>query len=90
MSIKNLGIIGGGQLGSMLASAANKLNVKTIPLNYLGYDLILLRYKSGIREIEFERIVKPFINKLIKTFVKIQYSINSVEYRVLIELNIFE
>ena len=29
MSVKNLGIIGGGQLGSMLAIAAKKLNVKT-------------------------------------------------------------
>jgi len=30
MSIKNLGIIGGGQLGSMISSAAKKLNIKTI------------------------------------------------------------
>ena len=30
MAKLTLGIIGGGQLGSMLASAAKKLNVKTI------------------------------------------------------------
>ena len=30
MSITNLGIIGGGQLGSMLSTAAKKLNIKTI------------------------------------------------------------
>ena len=30
MSVLNLGIIGGGQLGSMLSSAAKKLNIKTI------------------------------------------------------------
>ena len=30
MSTINLGIIGGGQLGSMLAIAAKKLNIKTI------------------------------------------------------------
>ena len=30
MSKPTLGIIGGGQLGSMLASAANKLSVKTV------------------------------------------------------------
>ena len=30
MSEKNLGIIGGGQLGSMLCTAAKKLNVKTV------------------------------------------------------------
>ena len=29
MSIKNLGIMGGGQLGSLLAVAAKKLDVKT-------------------------------------------------------------
>ena len=29
MSIKNLGILGGGQLGSLLAVAAKKLNIKT-------------------------------------------------------------
>ena len=28
----NLGIIGGGQLGSLLASAARKLNIKTVVL----------------------------------------------------------
>ena len=30
MSYPVLGILGGGQLGSMLASSANKLNIKTI------------------------------------------------------------
>ena len=30
MSFKNLGIIGGGQLGSMLSDAARKLGIKTI------------------------------------------------------------
>ena len=29
MSEKNLGIIGGGQLGSLLSAAAKKLNIKT-------------------------------------------------------------
>ena len=29
MSETNLGIIGGGQLGSMLSTAAKKLNIKT-------------------------------------------------------------
>ena len=30
MTLKNLGIIGGGQLGSMLSTAAKKLNIKTV------------------------------------------------------------
>ena len=29
MTVKNLGIIGGGQLGSLLATAAKKLNINT-------------------------------------------------------------
>ena len=29
MTVKNLGIIGGGQLGSMMSTAAKKLNIKT-------------------------------------------------------------
>ena len=32
MSQIALGILGGGQLGSMLANAANKLNIKTVIL----------------------------------------------------------
>jgi 5-(carboxyamino)imidazole ribonucleotide synthase len=30
MSISSIGIIGGGQLGSMLATAAKKLSIKTV------------------------------------------------------------
>ena len=30
MTIKNLGIIGGGQLGSMMSTSAKKLNIKTV------------------------------------------------------------
>ena len=43
MSEKNLGIIGGGQLGSMLAVAAKKLKIKTIiptKLNFLRLKMI--------------------------------------------------
>ena len=30
MALKNLGIIGGGQLGSMMSSAAKKLDIRTV------------------------------------------------------------
>ena len=33
MSNPTLGIIGGGQLGSLLAAAAEKLNIKTVKKN---------------------------------------------------------
>ena len=39
MSDITLGIIGGGQLGSMLAIAAKKLNVKTITVSYTHLTL---------------------------------------------------
>ena len=35
MSKPDLGIIGGGQLGRLLASAAKKLNIKTVILSEL-------------------------------------------------------
>ena len=51
MSEKKLGIIGGGQLGSMLSQAAKKLNIKTIvytddkdaPAHSQEFDPALLR-----------------------------------------------
>ena len=54
MSKLNLGILGGGQLGSMLASAAKKLNVKTIiycddenaPAQKFADDFILGNYNN--------------------------------------------
>ena len=60
----HLGIIGGGQLGSMLASAAKKLNIKTIvycddrnaPAQNFSDDFICGNYQ------DFEKI-KEFTNK---------------------------
>ena len=42
MSEKKLGIIGGGQLGSLLCVAAKKLNIKTIVYNTIK-DFILFK-----------------------------------------------
>ena len=66
-----------------------KLCIKGIPPNYLGFELVLTRYRCGIKELEYERIVKPFIKKLIKTLAETQFSINSIEYQEMLDIDIF-
>ena len=58
MSEITLGIIGGGQLGSMLAIAAKKLNVKTVVFcddrkatSALGYCKINVKHSKTLGEI---------------------------------------
>ena len=66
MSRINLGILGGGQLGSMLATAAKKLNVQTFiycddenaPAQKFADDFILGDYND-------ENKISEFINTLI-------------------------
>ena len=65
MSKINLGILGGGQLGSMLATAAKKLNVQTIiysddknaPAQKFADDFILGDYND-------ENKISEFVNKV--------------------------
>jgi hypothetical protein len=38
-----------------------KLDIKTLPKNYIGYDLLLDNYNSGIQEEEFKKSIVPFI-----------------------------
>ncbi len=38
-----------------------KLDIKKIPKNYIGYDMILDNYNNGISEEEFKKNVMPFI-----------------------------
>ena len=65
MSKINLGILGGGQLGSMLATAAKKLNVQTIiycddenaPAQKFADDFILGDYND-------ENKITEFVNKV--------------------------
>ena len=61
MTVINLGIIGGGQLGSMLATAAKKLNIKTTifcddknaPAQYFCDDFIFGNYQDPEKIKEF-------------------------------------
>jgi 5-(carboxyamino)imidazole ribonucleotide synthase len=84
MSKPILGIIGGGQLGSMLAIAANKLEIKTVifcddidaPAQNFSNDFIHGRYDDQTK-------IKEFINKV----DVITYEFENIPYETLNEIN---
>ena len=57
MSKPTIGIIGGGQLGSMLSTAAKNLNIKTViisddiyaPAQFFADEFIFCKYDDDIR-----------------------------------------
>ena len=61
MSNPTIGIIGGGQLGSMLSSAAKNLNIKTViisddkdaPGQFFADDFIFCKYDDDLKIEEF-------------------------------------
>ena len=84
MTKKNLGIIGGGQLGSLLCIAAKKLNIKTIiycddvdaPAQKFCDDFIFGEYNNKQKILEF-------INKV----DVITYEFENIPYETLNEIN---
>ena len=84
MSVKNLGIIGGGQLGSMLSTAAKQLNIKTIiysddkeaPAQNFCDEFVFGKYNDRQKILEF-------INKV----DVISYEFENIPYETLNELN---
>ena len=76
MSTITLGIIGGGQLGSMLAIAAKKLSVNTIvfcddidaPAQNFCNKFIYSDYTDKNSIIDFVNLVVLIFNLLIKSF----------------------
>ena len=84
MSKKNLGIIGGGQLGSMLSEAAKKLNIKTTiysddidaPAQNFCDEFVLGEYDNKKKILEF-------INKV----DVITYEFENIPYETLNEMN---
>jgi 5-(carboxyamino)imidazole ribonucleotide synthase len=84
MSVSTLGIIGGGQLGSMLAVAAKRLNIKTVifsddieaPAQKFSTEFIYGQYNDKSKVLEF-------INK---TDV-ITYEFENIPYETLNEIN---
>ncbi len=84
MSKKNLGIIGGGQLGSMLSDAAKKLNIKTVvyaddidsPAQNFCNEFIQGEYSDNEK-------IKKFINKV----DVITYEFENIPYETLDKMN---
>tara|TARA_B100001093_G_scaffold500630_1_gene551339 strand:- start:391 stop:1437 length:1047 start_codon:yes stop_codon:yes gene_type:complete len=87
MSEINLGIIGGGQLGSMLSVAAKKLNIKTIiycddieaPAQNFCDEFIFAEYNN-------QKKILEFINKV----DLITYEFENIPYETLNEMNKFK
>ena len=84
MSNSTLGIIGGGQLGSLLAVAAEKLNIKTLilsddinaPAKNFTSNFIFGNYED-------EKIINDFINKV----NLITFEFENIPYKVLKNIN---
>ena len=84
MSKKNLGIIGGGQLGSMLSEAAKKLDIKTVvysddidaPAQNFCNEFIHGEYSD-------EEKIKQFVNKV----DVITYEFENIPYETLNKIN---
>ena len=84
MSKKNLGIIGGGQLGSMLSEAAKKLNIKTVvyaddidaPAQNFCNEFIQGEYSDKEK-------IKQFINKV----DVITFEFENIPYETLDKIN---
>jgi len=84
MSVKNLGIIGGGQLGSMLSVAAKKLDIKTViysddndaPAQNFCDQFIFGEYDNKVK-------ILDFIGKV----DLISYEFENIPYETLNEMN---
>jgi 5-(carboxyamino)imidazole ribonucleotide synthase len=86
MSKIKLGIIGGGQLGSMLSIAARKLDIKTIiycddidaPAQKFCDDFIFAKYNN-----------KEKISEFIDKTDVITFEFENIPYEILNEINLF-
>ena len=84
MSVINLGIIGGGQLGSMLAAAAKKLNIKTtIYCNDVDAPAQNFCNEFIFGEYDDQKKILEFINKV----DVITYEFENIPYETLNEMN---
>jgi hypothetical protein len=50
-----------------------KLDIKCLPRNYIGYELLMDNYNSGIQEEEFKKIIVPFICSHYKKIEEVEY-----------------
>uniref|UniRef100_A0A6C0HVY1 Uncharacterized protein n=1 Tax=viral metagenome TaxID=1070528 RepID=A0A6C0HVY1_9ZZZZ len=63
-----------------------KLDIKTLPKNYIGYELLMDNYNSGIQEEEFKKSVVPFICSHFKRLEEVEYI---KQYFTISHFNIF-
>ncbi len=84
MSIKNLGIIGGGQLGSLLAVAAKKLNINTT-IYCDDVDAPAQNFCNKFIHGSYDDKVK--IQEFIKEIDVITYEFENIPYETLNEMN---
>ena len=84
MSIKNLGIIGGGQLGSLLAVAAKKLNINTI-IYCDDVDAPAQNFCNKFIHGKYDDKVK--MEAFIKEIDVITYEFENIPYETLNEMN---
>ena len=84
MSKSTLGIIGGGQLGSMLAIAANKLGIKTVVFSD-DIDAPAQNFSSEFVHGQYDNqnIINEFTNKA----DVITYEFENIPYETLHEIN---
>ena len=84
MSKPTIGIIGGGQLGSMLASAAKNLNIKTViisddksaPGQFFADEFICSKYDDDLK-------INEFCNKV--DFITFEFE--NIPYKTLSKIN---
>lgn len=57
---------------NMLYLYNDKLDIKTIPFNYIGFDMIVNNINSGISDDEFKQIFMDFISK--------HYTVDEIKY----------
>jgi 5-(carboxyamino)imidazole ribonucleotide synthase len=84
MSKPILGIIGGGQLGSMLAVAANKLEIKTV-IFCDDIDAPAQNFSNGFVHGEYNDQTK--INEFLGKVDVVTYEFENIPYETLHEIN---
>jgi hypothetical protein len=58
-----------------------EINIDNIPLNSFGYNIIIKNYKVGIPEIEFNKLILPFCNNIIKYILEYnKIDIDKIDY----------
>ena len=85
--MKTIGIIGGGQLGSLLALAAKKISIKTVilsddpdgPAQFFSDEYIVGNYDN-------DKVIDNFLNKV----DVVTYEFENIPFKILDKINLFK